>query len=100
VATATPAYAASHLNRLQLAPIPCRIGQPLCLYFDRAPASCVWEVFNTGNDKVADLSFGAGYAQCWTDPKLAPGMYFVRLSVVYQDGRRKEQVIKAVMVRR
>jgi hypothetical protein len=97
-ASPTPAYEVSGLGRAVLAPVPCRIGQPLCLYFDAAPSASIWEVFTVDQRKVADLSFGGELAQCWQTQHVAAGLYLVRVTIIYQDGSSKQKIFKAVVV--
>jgi hypothetical protein len=97
--TPTPAYAVSNQGYTLLAPVPAHPGQPVCLYFDKAPASTRWRIFNVAGQNVAALSFGGQYQQCWDTSGVASGVYFARIDVEAADGTSNVVTQKIVVLR-
>jgi hypothetical protein len=87
--TPTPAYAVSALGKSVLAPVPARQGRPVCLYFEKAPQNSDWQVYDLAGGLVAHEHFHAEFQQCWDTGKDAPGIYFVRLHLLFADGTDK-----------
>lgn len=75
-----------------LGPMPARRGQPLCLHLERAPASTAWTLYNGGGQRAASLDFGADPSPCAATDAWAPGIYWARIRVRYQDG--SEQTVR------
>lgn len=85
--TPTPIlYKATSNGTLALGPVPAKQGTPVCLYFDQAPRSSSWEVFNVRGQRVSALSFGLGEQACLDTTSIAPGIYIVRAKVEYAGG--------------
>jgi hypothetical protein len=97
--TPTPYWAVSNLGRSILAPSPAHQGQPLCLYFDAAPASSEWKIYDLAGDLVEKLGFETQRQQCWDTGKVAGGIYLARISVNYADGTKKDFLQKLAVLK-
>jgi hypothetical protein len=75
----------SNLGKAIWAPVPARVGQPLTLYFDKAPLGGSFQMFNVQWQNVAEGSFSGSAAYLQT-AALSPGLYMVRTTVSYLDG--------------
>lgn len=95
----TPAWAPSGLGRTILAPMPVTRGQPVCLYFAKAPVSSAWQVCNLAGEQVARETWFNRDAQCWDTSTVASGIYFARIRVMYDDGTAETLVRKIAVVR-
>lgn len=93
----TPVYDASDLGKAVLAPVPAPAGTKVCVYFDKPPVSCAWDVFNVMGQRVASLSFAQMQGNCWDTTGVPPGVYFVEIKITYQDGTTAQIVKKAVI---
>jgi ELWxxDGT repeat protein len=82
-------YSVTKENKALFGPNPVKHGDPLCLYFDAAPAKSKWEAYNLAGDRVATLEFESGTDNCWKTEKVAPGIYVLKGEVEYQDGTKK-----------
>ncbi len=82
-----PGYAPVAGPNIVAAPMPVKAGQQVCLYYDTAPASAKWTVYNTAGEVVAALNFSGPARQCWDTgaAKLAPGLYWVQIKGVNPD---------------
>jgi hypothetical protein len=94
--TATPAYQANGMGLdVLLGPVPQVKGQPLCLWFARAPGSASVALYNVVGDRVAAYDFGSeGLNACIDTQSMAPGIYVAKMRV---DGF--ERVQKVVLVK-
>jgi hypothetical protein len=88
-----------HAPELMLAPNPLQIGQSVCLYSKDSPAEGRWDVYNTGLQRVAHLSFSGPGLQCWDTTALAPGLYYVDVEWILPDARIKRSKQKVVLWR-
>ena len=79
--------------------MPLRTGDNLCLYPEKPLASSHWEIFNLMGESIAKLSFDTGNSDCWSTAGVAPGVYLVRMKLVYADGHI-ETVRKRIVIRR
>jgi type VI secretion system secreted protein VgrG len=98
-ATITPTVAG--LGILALAPVPVRAGGNVILFFDKAPASTAWEIYNVAGERVARLSFNGfpgPQSHYWQTAGVAPGVYFVKVQIAYRDGTNIQIIRKAVVV--
>jgi hypothetical protein len=95
----TPPFAASGLGKTVLAPVPVKIGQPLCLYFDIQPASTKVDLFGSSGEKACSAAFGSGLNACLATSSLAPGIYFARVDVIYPDGREEKSWQKVAVLK-
>jgi plastocyanin len=82
-----------------LAPNPAKIGDPVCLFMDGAPAESTWSVYNSAVEKVATLRFGAGGRQCLDTANLAPGLYYIEVNATMPDASVRKLKRKAVLWR-
>lgn len=98
--TASPTgfFARSGMGKTVLAPVPAHIGQPVCLYFDKAPASTHWDLYSFDQTRVAQLDFGSQYSQCWDSHGVAPGIYYLKLQTHYADGSSADSLIKVMLI--
>jgi hypothetical protein len=80
-----------------VAPVPAKAGTNVCLYFDKPPASCTWEIFNVLGQKVATLSYAQLQGNCWNTNGVPPGVYFVEIKITYEDGTTSQIMKKAVI---
>jgi hypothetical protein len=95
----TAAFLSSGQGKIILGPVPSRRGEPICLYMDAAPSGSQWTVYSMDQTVVARLSFGSEASQCWTDTQnLAPGVYWVHLSVTYASGGTASKVLKIMVI--
>jgi hypothetical protein len=69
------------LSKPVLGPVPVKRGQPLCLYAPNPIVSSAWTVYNSVGQRLSTLSFGSEASQCMNTASLAPGTYFLSLSV-------------------
>jgi len=98
--SATPvpfAQTSSNLGKATWGPVPASVGEPVALYFDKAPASGSFQVYNVAGQQVASASFDQ--AASFGTGGLAPGVYFVRTVVHYADASSKTLFQKIVLVR-
>ncbi len=98
-AQATPVFAESGMSKPVLAPVPAKVGDPICLYFDKAPTSSTWDLYNEAGARVSTLSFGAQRDQCASTNGLVPGLYVARLKVDYADGSSGQYTQKILIVK-
>jgi hypothetical protein len=96
--TPTPNYGVSTLGKAVWGPVPAKAGDPVNLYFDKAPASSSCQVYNLAGDKVLSASFDGPSASLQTG-HLAPGIYAVRAVVNYQDGSTQTMFQKIVITK-
>jgi len=80
-----------------LAPVPAKAGTDVCLYFDKPPVSCTWDVFNVMGQKVSTLSYSQLQGNCWNTTGVPPGVYFAEIKITYQDGTTAQVMKKAVI---
>jgi hypothetical protein len=85
------------LGKAVLAPVPAPRGTPVCLYPDAPIVSSHWDIFNFVGESVASLDFGATAQDCWDTAGVAPGLYLVRLKIVYADGSTQTSWHKVVV---
>jgi subtilase family serine protease len=95
--TPTPLYASSSLGKSVLAPVPARQGGPVCLYFEKAPESSQWQIYDLAGELVATRAFEREYQQCWDTGHAAPGIYFVRMILNFADGSQKIMLQKIAL---
>ncbi len=99
--TPTPAFQASGSSDVILAPVPAKVGDKVCAYFDSAPTQSHWQVYDVDGELVGSFSFGSQDDQCWdtSSSHVAPGLYFVRLDVT--TAKQGERVVwkKVVLTR-
>jgi hypothetical protein len=96
--TPTPAFGSSGSGQLILAPVPAHQGGQVILFFDKTPASSQWEIFNVAGERVATLSFTGPSNHFWDTSGAAPGLYFVRIQIVYADGTNIQISRKAAVI--
>lgn len=97
--TPTPAYLRSaDPSKVLLGPVPAREGQPICLYFNAAPESSDWQVYNAAGERVAALNYGAEARQCWDTTAVAAGIYFAKID--YKAGGEAKTLTQKVVVLR
>jgi hypothetical protein len=77
--------------------MPVHVGTDLCLYPDQAIRGSHWEIYNILGVSLQNLTFNNPTGNCWKTRGFAPGMYFVRLTLTYEDGR-ETKVWKKVVV--
>lgn len=97
--TLTPPLVLSGLADDLLAPNPLRSGSELALYPHLPVKSSHWEVYRVDLRRIATMDFGAEYPQTWRTEGVAPGLYFIRLAVVYQNGSQRTAVHKVLVTR-
>jgi hypothetical protein len=81
---------------LVLAPVPARLGQPICLYPGVAQASGYWELYGTDHLRLAVFQFASGDSQCMPTRGFAPGIYYVKLHLDTPDSSADK--VQAVVV--
>jgi hypothetical protein len=95
----TPQFLGSGLGKTVLGPVPAKRGQPICLYFKEAPSSSQWTIYSMDQAVIARLGFGSEASQCWTQTNtVAPGVYWVHLSLTYASGSSETKVFKIMVV--
>jgi hypothetical protein len=70
----------------------------LCAYFNQAPASTKWQVYNVAGQLVSEAGFGSPYDQCLNTASLAPGVYIVRMDRMEADGSENVVTQKVAIV--
>ena len=78
--------------------MPARGGEPVCLYFVDAVASTEWEIFAVDRQRVAKLSFGSEYAQCWPTRGVAAGVYRAVVQVRYANAVTETKTCKIMVL--
>lgn len=96
IMTETPVMGLSNGRRVVLAPMPVKKGEKVCLYTDREPLSCKWEVCNLMGASLKRFVTVRSEG-CMETTDLAPGVYLVRLNLVYPDGQEEKFVRKALV---
>jgi len=74
------------------------VGNPLTLYYDRAPASSSCQIYDVEGAKVLDAQFSGPAASLQTG-QFAPGVYVVRTTVDYADGGTRTFIQKIVVIK-
>jgi hypothetical protein len=82
-----------------MAPNPLKVGETVCLYSKDSPAEAHWDIYNTGLQRVAHLSFNGSGMQCWDTKTNAPGLYYVNVEWVLPDAKVKRMKQKVVLWR-
>jgi hypothetical protein len=95
--TATPVQKLSDGQGVVLAPMPVHRGGDLCLYPESPIIGSRWEVYNVLGISVADRTYTSPIGNCWDTGGFAPGMYFVRLTLSYTDGKETKTWKKVVV---
>jgi hypothetical protein len=88
----------STLGKAVLAPVPVMRGQKTCMFYSKNPASSEMEIFNVNGEKISNISAQGGFNHCWDTSNAAPGVYFVKIVVKYQDGKSETIWRKAVVI--
>jgi hypothetical protein len=65
-------------NKILIGPVPAKVGDPLCLYVDRATDDLDVTVFNAAGEVVSSGVFVKGTQGCIT-ATMAPGLYWARI---------------------
>jgi hypothetical protein len=86
IETQTPEKGLSNGQGVVLAPMPVKKGEKVCLYADRVFSSCKWDVYNLVGVSLKHFATTRLEESCMPTVELAPGVYVVRLSLVYPDG--------------
>ena len=68
-----------------LGPVPCPRNSKLCLFPDKPALSSQWDVYDWVGVSIASLNFGTSNA-CWNVTGIPPGIYIVRIKMIYLDG--------------
>lgn len=55
------------------------------MYPDKPIQSCQWDVYDWIGASIASLNFNGNNA-CWNVSGVPPGIYIVRIKVIYRDG--------------
>jgi hypothetical protein len=95
--TITPTQNLSNGLGVVLAPVPVKKGEAICLYPDSPIAGSKWQIHNVVGVSVANLAFDSPLGNCWNTSGVAPGIYFVRLTLAYVDGRETRAWKKVVV---
>jgi hypothetical protein len=95
--TVTPTFALSTLGKPIVAPQPARRGDKMCLYFTQAPSTSIMEIYNLSGEKIGSVSTQGADGHCWDTTNAAPGVYFVKINIVYADGK-KETIWRKVVI--
>jgi len=74
------------MGKAVLGPVPVPRNEDICLYPDKPLSSSKWSVFDLTGRLLASKKFGREPRPCWGTAFLPPGVYVVRLELVYADG--------------
>jgi hypothetical protein len=85
--TSTPTQSLSNGLGIVLAPVPVKKGENVYLFPDTPISGSKWEISNVLGVSVGSLSFNGPTNNFWNTGDVAPGLYFVRLTLAYTDGR-------------
>ena len=82
-----------------LGPNPAPRTQPICLYPDKPVNGSEWDIFNFVGENLVHMGYSGPAPECFTPStyNLPPGLYLVRLKLVYADGTRNEVWKKLVL---
>ena len=69
-----------------MGPNPLHSSGTLCFEPAEAGASVQWEIYGVDRTRLFDLDFGSDPRPCWQLRSLAPGIYFVRVTVQGSSG--------------
>jgi hypothetical protein len=97
-ATPTPTVLMSTLGKPVLAPVPATRGERVCMFYTKAPTSSEMEIYNANGEKLSKVSIEEANNHCWNTTNAAPGVYFVKIVVKYQDGKSETIWRKAVVI--
>jgi hypothetical protein len=97
IETQTPEKGLSNGQGVVLAPMPVKKGGRVCLYADRTISACRWDVFNLMGVSLKHFAATSLAESCMTTDDLAPGIYMVRLNLMYPGGD-ESTVWKKVLV--
>ena len=92
--SATAAFASTSAWKPVLGPVPLKAGDPLCLYFDEAPAASSCQLYNLAGQTAAKADFGAETSPCMKTTRLSPGLYWARIEVITRHGAMKKELQK------
>ncbi len=81
-----------------LCPVPVSRNGNLCLFPDKPILSSHWDVYDWIGVSIASLNFGSNQG-CWNVGNLPPGIYIVRIKVIYPDGSGQTNWQKVVVSR-
>jgi hypothetical protein len=70
----------------------------VCLFVTQAPASSEMEIYNASGEKLGKVIVRDLNNHCWDTKNAAPGVYFVKIVVKYQDGKSETIWRKAVII--
>ena len=95
---AKDAPASGEASSYVVAPNPASSGGDLCAYFERAPLSSAWSVYNMAGEEVLRARFSGQAQQCVAN-NLAPGVYFINIESRGFNGTTKSELRKVAVVR-
>ena len=81
-----------------LAPVPAHRSEKVCCYFTRPIRDGSLEVFNVAGEKVALSDKGSAAGLCWDPSGAMPGVYYVRVKAVFEDGSQADFWRKALII--
>jgi hypothetical protein len=96
--TCTPTAILSTQGKPVLAPVPATRGTKVCMFYTKAPTSSEMEIYNSNGEKLGKVSTVDLNNHCWDTKNAAPGIYFVKIVVVYADGKKETIWRKAVVI--
>jgi len=83
--TVTPSEPWSGLGKTVLAPVPVPRNGNLTLHSDRPLYSSQWDIYDLIGESVDHAYFGPGTQAFWVTTGVPPGLYAIRLKLVYLD---------------
>jgi hypothetical protein len=96
--TDTPPFDRSTLGKPVLAPVPAKRGEKVCLFFTHAPVSSTMEVYNVAGEKLGRVGVNNVSGHEWDTSNAAPGVYFVKIDIVYADATSETIWRKAIVI--
>jgi hypothetical protein len=88
----------STLGKPVMAPVPATRGTKVCMFYTKAPTSSEMEIYNANGEKLSKVDTPGVHEHCWDTKNAAPGVYFVKIVVKYQDGKSETIWRKAVVI--
>jgi hypothetical protein len=77
--------------------VPAKPGDKVYLYTQQAPDTENWEVYNVLGERLAVFTFASGQSGFWDTSGVGRGLYFIKISLTFQDGSVKAEWLKAVI---
>jgi hypothetical protein len=79
------------------APVPAKVGRPVCIYPTRPALRVEMQVFNAAGQRVAELGSSQQQA-CWNTRQAATGVYLLKWHSTYLDGSSADSMQKVYLI--